>query len=290
VVDVQDIYDAFGAGAHNPYAIREFLRVAQANWTTAPRYVLLLGDGNYDYRGARPTGSGTIPPMLVRTDRGVYASDLALGDTDGDGRPNLAIGRVPAHTALEANAFVQRVVTYESAGLDAFERHALLVSGNNRGANFSGYVNTFESQLDSRVNAERIDRGQLSLADARSLLIDGINTGSFWFHYHGHGASNQLDDDGLLTLADVTGLTNTNALTIFTGMSCSTARFEARGQRSSWRGRRRAACGDSARWQPRRRLLYGEPRQHAKCQRRTPPAAGLGRLDAPANSPPSALS
>jgi MYXO-CTERM domain-containing protein len=226
VVDVQDIYDAYGAGEHNPYAIREFLRVAQANWSTAPRYVLLLGDGNMDYRGVLPSGSGTIPPMMVRTDTGLYASDVSLTDTDADGRPNMAIGRVPAHTALEADAFVQRVVAYESGDLDAFERHALLVSGINRGADFTGYVNTLEGQLDSRVNAERIDRGQLTLADARTLLVDGINSGSFWFHYHGHGAMTQLDDDGLLTVSDVAALTNSNALTIMTGMSCSTARFE----------------------------------------------------------------
>jgi len=232
VVDVQDIYDAFGHGEHDPRAIREFLRVAQATWSTAPRYVLLLGDGNYDYRGVRPSGSGTIPPMLVRTDRGVYASDAALTDTDGDGWPNLAIGRVPAHTAAEADAFVQRVVAYESADLDAFGRHALLVSGINRGADFTGYVDTLEAQLDTRIDAERIDRGRLSLSDARVQLIDGINAGSFWFHYHGHGASTQLDDDGLLTLTDVAGLTNAGALTIMTGMSCSTARFEVPGMDS----------------------------------------------------------
>jgi hypothetical protein len=232
VVDVQDIYDAFGHGEHNPYAIQEFLRVARENWGTAPRYALLLGDGNYDYRGVRATGSGTIPPMLIRTDRGVYASDMLLGDTDADGRADVAIGRVPAHTAVEAEAFVQRVVTYESGDLDAFARHALLVSGTNRGEDFTRYVDTLAGQLDERVNAERIDRAALTLADARTQLIGAINDGSFWFHYQGHGASNQLDDDGLLTLADVAGLTNSNALTIFTGMSCSTSRFEVPGMDS----------------------------------------------------------
>ncbi|MBK8591654.1 MAG: hypothetical protein IPN77_21540, partial [Sandaracinaceae bacterium] len=229
VVDVQDIYDAFGHGDHNPYAIREFFRVAHENWSTAPRYALLLGDGNIDYRGAGVHGSGRIPPMLVRTDRGLYASDMSLGDTNGDGRPEVAIGRVPAHTVAEADAFVQRVVTYESGDLDAFTRHALLVSGTNRGEDFTRYVDTLAGQLDERVNAERLDRAALTLADARAQLLGAINDGSFWFHYHGHGASNQLDDDGLLTLADVPGLTNSNALTIFTGMSCSTSRFEIPG-------------------------------------------------------------
>jgi len=232
VVDVQDIYDAFGHGDHSPYAIREFLRVAHTNWSAAPRYVLLLGDGNYDYRGVRATGSGAIPPMLIRTERGVYSSDMSLGDVDADGRADIAIGRVPAHTALEADAFVQRVVTYESGDLDAFTRDALLVSGTNRGEDFTRYVDTLASQLDTRVNAERIDRAALSLTDARTQLIGAINDGSFWFHYQGHGASGQLDDDGLLTLADVAGLTNTNALTIFTGMSCSTSRFEVPGMDS----------------------------------------------------------
>jgi MYXO-CTERM domain-containing protein len=232
VVDVQDIYDAFGHGDHDPYAIREFLRVAHTNWATAPRYVLLLGDGNYDYRSVRATGSGSIPPMLIRTERGVYASDMQLGDVTGDGRADMAIGRVPAHTAPEADAFVQRVVTYESGDLDVFARHALLVSGTNRGEDFTRYVDSLAGQLDERVNAERIDRAALTLADARTQLIGAINDGSFWFHYQGHGASNQLDDDGLLTLADVAGLSNGNALTIFSGMSCSTSRFEVPGMDS----------------------------------------------------------
>ncbi len=232
VVDVQDVYDAFGHGERNPNAIREFLRVARASWSTAPRYVLLLGDGNYDYRGVRATGSGAIPPLLVRTARGLYASDMALGDTDGDGRADTAIGRVPAHTALEAEAFVQRVATYESGDLDAFSRHALLVSGINRGEDFSTYVDTLARGLDQRVTAERIDRSDLTLDDARTQLLSAINEGSFWFHYQGHGASSQLDDDGLLTIADVAGLTNGDALTIFTGMSCSTSRFEVPGMDS----------------------------------------------------------
>ncbi|MCB9627364.1 MAG: DUF4215 domain-containing protein [Sandaracinaceae bacterium] len=232
VVDVQDIYDAYGYGDHDPYAIREFLRVAKENWQTAPRYVLLLGDGNVDYRGALPNGSGTIPPLLARTDRGIYASDMLLGDTDGDGTAELAIGRVPAHTVEEANAFIQRVVAYESTGLDAYTRDALMVSGINREINFTDLVDSLTAQLDERVNVERINRAALTLSEARTQLIDAVNGGSFWFHYQGHGASNQLDDDGLLTLADVRGLTNSNALTIFTGMSCSTSRFEVPGQDS----------------------------------------------------------
>ncbi|MBK6577723.1 MAG: hypothetical protein IPG17_16300, partial [Sandaracinaceae bacterium] len=96
--------------------------------------------------------------------------------------------------------------------------------GTNRGEDFTRYVDTLAGQLDERVNAERLDRAALPLADARTQLIGAINDGSFWFHYQGHGASSQLDD-GLLTMADVAGLTNSNALTIFTGMSCSTSRF-----------------------------------------------------------------
>jgi hypothetical protein len=232
VVDVQDIYDAFGHGEHDPNAIREFLRVASGSWSSAPRYVLLLGDGNYDYRGVRATGSGAIPPLMLQTAHGIYASDMMLGDTDGNGRADIAIGRVPAHTAQEADAFVQRVVTYESGNLDAFTRDALLVSGINRGEDYTGYVNRLASQLDERVNAERINRGALTLDEARTQLLAGVNEGSFWFHYQGHGASTQLDDDGLLTMADVAGLSNSNALTIFTGMSCSTSRFEVPGMDS----------------------------------------------------------
>ncbi|MEZ4327592.1 MAG: C25 family cysteine peptidase [Polyangiales bacterium] len=229
VVDVQDVYDAFGGGDHDPHAIQRFFQVAHESWRTPPRYALLLGDGTVDYRGATPSGSGTIPPLLVRTDRGIYASDMLLGDVDGDGRADVSIGRVPAHTVAEAEAFVQRVATYESGDLGAFARHALLVSGINRGEDFTRYVDQLQSQLDERVTAERINRAALTRDEARTQLLSAINDGSFWFHYQGHGATNQLDDDGLLTLADVAQLTNGGALTIFTGMSCSTSRFEVPG-------------------------------------------------------------
>ncbi|MBU1708221.1 hypothetical protein KKB28_09975, partial [bacterium] len=56
-VKLSDVYDEFGWGNTDPVAIRDFLLYAYNNWRgssgaeQAPRYLLLVGDGNYDYRG-----------------------------------------------------------------------------------------------------------------------------------------------------------------------------------------------------------------------------------------------
>ena len=68
VVDVEDIFDEFSYGAHTPQAITDFLVRARANWSQAPRYLLLLGSGGFDPRnfsgGAKPD---LVPTKLVDT-------------------------------------------------------------------------------------------------------------------------------------------------------------------------------------------------------------------------------
>ena len=49
VVDLQEVYDEFGAGQMHPRAIRNFLRYAYVNWAKpAPSYAVLVGDGHWN--------------------------------------------------------------------------------------------------------------------------------------------------------------------------------------------------------------------------------------------------
>ena len=49
-VRLTDVYDEFSWGVRDPVAIRDFLKYAYENWQGPPKYVLLVGDGDYDYR------------------------------------------------------------------------------------------------------------------------------------------------------------------------------------------------------------------------------------------------
>ena len=130
VVDVQDVYDEFSGGLLDPEAIRQFLAYARDNWTPpAPRYVVLFGDGNYDYKNYLwHPNQQFIPPYLDLVDcfLGETAADnrFVAGPRTGDrpgvlecqkhAMPYMAIGRLPANNEIEANTMVRRIICYEN--------------------------------------------------------------------------------------------------------------------------------------------------------------------------------
>ncbi|MCK5033938.1 MAG: hypothetical protein KAS18_09900, partial [Calditrichia bacterium] len=65
VVNTEDIYFYFGSGVKDPTAIRNFIRHAFNNWTITPNYVLLFGDGHYDYRNITISDTNFIPPYEI---------------------------------------------------------------------------------------------------------------------------------------------------------------------------------------------------------------------------------
>ena len=61
VIDVQDIYDEFSHGMRTPHAIKDFLQVAYSTWAgPVPEYVVLLGDGSYDFKGSDQDGPASF--------------------------------------------------------------------------------------------------------------------------------------------------------------------------------------------------------------------------------------
>jgi hypothetical protein len=126
-VDVQDIYDLYSYGLLDPEAIRSFLTDAYHNWNggggapqppAPPQYVLLVGDGHYDFKNVLGTGQlNLIPPYLIAIDPylGETAADNRYASVDGptDYLPDLAIGRIPAQTAADVTAAVTKILAYE---------------------------------------------------------------------------------------------------------------------------------------------------------------------------------
>ncbi|HEY7700333.1 MAG TPA: C25 family cysteine peptidase, partial [Vicinamibacteria bacterium] len=68
-IAIEDVYSEFGFGEERPEAVREFLSHAYHSWQKpSPRYVLLLGDGTYDFKDYLETGvKNRVPPFLVKT-------------------------------------------------------------------------------------------------------------------------------------------------------------------------------------------------------------------------------
>jgi hypothetical protein len=138
VVDVEDIFDEFSYGISAPEAIRDFLAYAYTNWTPpAPQYVLLVGDStrnpknNPDPKYGLDMVTTYIPTYLTFTEHmGETATDEWFVRVSGDdGLSDLYIGRLPAKTADEATAMVNKILTYEnSLNTKSWEKNVLLLA------------------------------------------------------------------------------------------------------------------------------------------------------------------
>ncbi|HEX6900332.1 MAG TPA: C25 family cysteine peptidase [Thermoanaerobaculia bacterium] len=227
---LDQIADEFGGGALTPQALRSFLAWAWGNWTVKPRYVVLAGEGTLDYRDLQGYGGNLVPPLMVKAEGGLFPSDNRLGDVDGDGLPEMAVGRIPVLTAAELNAYIDKIAAYESAPPAAWTRSALfLADAPDRGADFTAESERIAGVLPDGYDVDRIYLSDTPLPNARGRLLGALNSGAALLNYVGHGGLDRLSGGGLLTSADVPGLGNSSRLPVVTAMTCTINRFAVPG-------------------------------------------------------------
>jgi len=117
IVNYSDVIKEFGWGIADPAAIRNFLAYARDNWG-APGYVLLIGDGHFDYKNIL---NHSIPNLIVpyETD-GTFENYTRTTDdwytySNGDAAGmQMAIGRLIVQTVDEAQQVIDKIVQYET--------------------------------------------------------------------------------------------------------------------------------------------------------------------------------
>jgi len=231
VVDIQDIYDEFSFGLQDPRAMQSFLGSAARRWSTPPRYVLIAGRGDVDYKNNLGFGGNLVPPLMVSTPKGLFASDTRLGDVSGnDGIPEIAVGRIPVLTSEELDSYASKLQAYEHAPAPDHARHLLLLADQTGGGtDFGAASDQIASSLPEGYDASRIYLQQgLGIAVPREELFTALDAGVDLVNYTGHGAIDRLSSQGLLTSADAPNLTNTQ-LPVLTALSCTINRFEVQG-------------------------------------------------------------
>ncbi|MCK4590548.1 MAG: hypothetical protein KAT86_02250, partial [Candidatus Latescibacteria bacterium] len=110
-VSVDDIYNQFSWGLFDPTAIRDFLKCLRENGNPNLLYVLLLGDGCYDYKNNSGISPGNwIPPY----EQGTVTTDDWFACFDEDSfLLSMGVGRLPAQSGQEAEVMVNKIIDYE---------------------------------------------------------------------------------------------------------------------------------------------------------------------------------
>lgn len=243
VVNVFDIYDDFNYGIFDPEAIRNFLAYTQSNWIKpSPAYVLLVGDGNYDFLNFLGKNQPNyIPPYLVNVDPwlGEIAADNRYVDINGsDLLPDMAIGRFPVNSDLETKYIVDKVLAYKNATQGDWIKEFSFIAGKNdpTSGDFPGLSDGIASLIPSsqEIEIEKIYY-QLTHPDTPSTqqaIVNAFNDGRMIIHYAGHstpsgwyGDPNDPNNSVLFNTSSIASINNADTLPFLISMTCLVGNF-----------------------------------------------------------------
>lgn len=262
-VYVQDIFDEFSGGLYSTQAIADFLEFAYHNWNSGnshPDFVLLAGDGSYDHRNILgQNGGGNLVPVYLRS-----GIDYNLGETAADNQyvafladneiAQIHLGRLPAQSSSDLSNMINKIVAYESAGVDPTWRagHFFVVdNGRNSGnpcttdpaGDFFATMNQFLDDYLFPLNSQFVSRVYYAPTNCypyppayptyenyyasspltlQNRVVDEFNQGRLFISYTGHSTIQTWgnNSESYLTPAVVPSLTNFAHPSIMLPMTC----------------------------------------------------------------------
>ncbi|MCA9875340.1 MAG: DUF11 domain-containing protein [Anaerolineales bacterium] len=206
VADVEDVINQYGFGLPLPAAIHDYLQEALYNWSTAPAYVVLVGDGLVAPRNLPCVSLCTdwdinavsyVPTDLLFVDRfqGLVPSDhTAVLLSGNDILADMAIGRIPAKSAAEAQAAVDKIIQHDQDQLTpaAWQKTVIFVADDpDQGGNFC-FSNLHET---GPLLPGDFQQAQLCLEASNSTAVlalrqqitNALSQGASILNYRGHG-------------------------------------------------------------------------------------------------------
>ena len=227
-IAIERIYDELGHGERRPEAIRDFLAYVFREWKRpAPRYVVLLGDGSFDFLDVFETGKQNhVPPLIVRTPYLWTASDPTLAAAHGDDPlPDLALGRLPASSLEEARVMIEKILRYENASFDG-EAPLLLATDDADGAgDFPAEARELAAGLLAGRDVRMLDLSALGAAAMRNEIVGALDGGAATLSYLGHGAIHLWADENVFDADDVGVLSPQSRQPILLTMNCLNGYF-----------------------------------------------------------------
>ena len=247
-VTTEEVYTEYSSGMLDPTAIRDYISDAYHRWSKAPRYVILIGDGTYDYRNIASTQQTYLP---VYTDGEVNSySDLISTSVyddyyvrvDGDdSRIDLAVGRFPVTALEQAEGVVEKIRKYERANaFGEWRRRVILAADDDipllEGDGFVGQSEALQRDyLPHWMEAEKIYLPEYPTVlsptrkkpGARQDLLQWFNRGALIVNWVGHGNAKVWAHEDLLQKDEfIPQLTNDTAMPLVMAVTCNFGRFD----------------------------------------------------------------
>ena len=244
------VYNEFSSGRLDPTAIRDFARMLYKR-DEGFQYLLLFGDGSYDYKGLMPNLNRENFVPVYETDQSLhpingFPSDdffALLDDDEGSdlfGGLDIAIGRLPAKNKTEADVMVSKIIHYDTqsstlgdwrlrSGYAADDedsgRHIIDTDeiARRTNSNFPLY-NQQKTYFDAFPQVATA--GDPRYPEANQSLNSNIFAGQLTLTYLGHGGPQGWAQERVLTLKDIKNWTNMDKLFLMITATCSFAAYD----------------------------------------------------------------
>jgi hypothetical protein len=250
VVETTEVYNEFGGGKADPAAIRDMARLLLFR-NPKFKYLLLFGDGSFDYKGI-------IKDMPYENFVPVYETDESLdpidgfpsddfygllGDTEGVnlvGGLDIYVGRLPARNKDQAKILTDKIIHYETnpATLGDWRiRTSYVADDEDRNTHLSDIDDIARIDEDRHpiYNQQKVysdafrqvsTSGEKRYPDATRAINDNMFKGQISMTYLGHGGPLGWAQERILTVPDIQNWTNYNSMTLLVTATCSFGAYD----------------------------------------------------------------
>ena len=248
VVTPEQIYNEFSSGAQDVSAIRDYMRYLYQKGGGKLRYLLLFGRGSYDYKKRNNPDHNLVPvyesynsthPIFS------YTSDDYFGfleDDEGSWEETrnvshsleIGIGRLPAKNLKEAQQLVDKLIRYQThpSTEGSWRTTVLLIADDEDNNLFHRDSEQLSEDVQERWPMAQIDKiylgaypqetspsGERSPA-AIDAIEKAIERGALFVNYIGHGSSDLLTAEYVITKTTFDKWQNQNRLPVFVTATC----------------------------------------------------------------------
>lgn len=256
VVTPEPVYNEFSSGTPDATAYRRLMKMfydrgKQAG--TAPRYLLLFGDGTFDNRMITSEWKNLTNLNLLLTYQSkeslnmyTYVTDDYFGFLDDSEGANLSgdkldigIGRFPVRTLEEAKIAVNKSIAYiENKTAGAWKNNISFVADDGDNNLHMSQANLLADYLETNhpeflINKIYFDAykkqssgGKVGYPDVNARILKELKSGQMILNYTGHGSTAYWGAEGVLSQSEIKQF-NYPYLPLWITATCDFARFDA---------------------------------------------------------------
>ena len=210
VVDINELVDQFAWGIKkHPFSVKNFLAYARKNFSTAPKFVFLVGKG-LTYSAYRSNEASALADQLNLVPTwGSPASDNILSSKDLTALPEIPIGRLSVISPAEVGTYLQKIKQYDSAQQSSdytiagrsWMKNVLQIAGANDlglGNQLDGYLDNYKNIIKDTAFGANVtnfskNANPAGYTDAILSFKKTYEEGAALITYFGHSSSTSLD-------------------------------------------------------------------------------------------------